>query len=115
MGYDEIFDDTVPQRAVMVTRTSRYLLPVAADATLDDIAGLPTDDLLVEHAPYVETVSVGEAAADDVLTFTASQMFPSRPLLDAASRLLPAGDGDTRGRIGDEADAILARRRGAAA
>lgn len=119
MGYDEIFDDTVPQRAVTVTRTTTYVLPVAADAPLGDLAAeLERGDLdndLGRFDSFSDTASVSEADADDVLTFTASQYFPSRPLLEAAGRLLPDGPGDVRGRIADAAEEIRIRRRGAVA
>ncbi|OHV31438.1 hypothetical protein BBK14_33910 [Parafrankia soli] len=115
MNYDEIFDDTVPQRAVMVTRTIRYILPVAEGAPLGDIAAELDGSDLSGFDPCTDTVSASEADSDDVLTFTASRFFPSRPLLEAAGRLVPDGPGDARNRIADAAEEIHIRRRGAVA
>lgn len=116
MEIDDVFDTTVPQRAVMVTRTSTFLLPIAADAPLDDVRSLPDSHLLNDdNILCAETVTVDEAPADDVLLAMAGVWWPRQAMLDAASRLLPDGDGDLLGRIVDAADEIRARRSGAVA
>jgi len=113
MDYEDIFDTTVPQRAVAVTRTTRYVLPVNAKATIHEVAALNLgDQVLARYDSYTDVVSVSEAPIDDVVLAADGFPIPPQPLLDAASSLLPTGDGDLRQRVADAAEQIRARRRG---